>query len=186
MIGIPGKAGEAHFRPERGIWKMHVHYFAYGSCMDETDFRRTVPEFHICGRALLPDYRLVFSKFGSGRQGGVADIIPAKGDQVQGVLYLFDEIFLPELDLREGVAEGMYERIEIDVLIRGCRQRAYTYQIIDKEAKEVKPSAAYARLIWNGMSRFATPDYQQRFQTRLKQDFGLCLPSSAENDRRRH
>jgi cation transport regulator ChaC len=150
-----------------------IYYFAYGSCMDELDFKRTVGEFQTLGRAILPDYRLIFSLYGESRRGGVADVIPAKGEQVEGVLYTFDEKFLPLLDEREGVHAGNYERIEVAVWYEGERLTVYTYQVVDKAAEEIAPSLYYMGLILSGLQAYASDEYRLAFIRRMKDRFSL-------------
>lgn len=143
--------------------------------MDEKDFKRTISEFTSLGGATLYGYRLRFSLYGASREGGVADVVPATGREVQGVLYAFDDQYLPALDEREGVSVGMYERIEVDVEFEGEKRKAYTYQIIDKAEKEIKPSAYYAGLMLNGMKKYATSTYTKQFKEKLKNEFNLNM-----------
>lgn len=152
---------------------MSVHYFAYGSCMDEVDFKRTVSEFKTLGSATLKDYRLAFTLYGESRSGGVADVISCAGEEVQGVLYEFPKELLPNLDQREGVHSGMYERIEVEVEHQGKAMQVYTYQVINKAKDELAPSQHYLQLILNGMTKFATDTHQKRFVERVHQLFGM-------------
>ncbi|GAA0376346.1 gamma-glutamylcyclotransferase family protein [Bacillus horti] len=152
-----------------------IYYFAYGSCMDQVDFTRTIAEFEVLGSAILKNYRLAFTLYGESRYGGVADVVRSLGDEVQGVLYSFAQEELPHLDQREGVHLGKYERIEVDIHFQGKRVRAYTYQVVDKAQQEIAPSAYYAGLMINGMSKFATEEYKKSFTNRLQQGFGLKL-----------
>ncbi|WP_202081369.1 gamma-glutamylcyclotransferase family protein [Caldalkalibacillus salinus] len=152
---------------------MAEYYFAYGSCMDEVDFRRTVPEFRTLGGAILKDYRLVFSMYGESRAGGVADVIPSSGHEVQGVLYKFPKKHLPDLDKREGVDSGAYERIEVDVLLRHKSIRAYTYQVVNKAKSEIAPSPYYLGLMVNGMTKYCSPTYRKHFIERVKEELDV-------------
>jgi cation transport regulator ChaC len=149
--------------PLRGGTVMSIHYFAYGSCMDEVDFKRTVEEFKILGAATLRNYRLGFSLFTEGRAGGVADVIPCEGEEVQGVLYSF----------REGVHTGSYERIEVEVEHQGKKMKVFTYQVVSKAEKEFAPSQHYFELIMNGLNKFATENHRSDFTKRLQQQFGI-------------
>jgi cation transport regulator ChaC len=154
---------------------MSIYYFAYGSCMDELDFKRTVEEFQVLGSAIIPNYRLAFTLYGASRQGGVADIVSSNGDQVQGVLFQFPDRFLAKLDEREGVPTKVYERIELLVYHRGNLLKACTYQVIDKSEKEIAPAEAYLQLMMNGMNKFASNEYQAKFKEKIKQDFGILM-----------
>lgn len=47
----------------RGCVFLLVHYFAYGSCMDEKDFQRTISNYKKMGLAFLMNYRLAFTRY---------------------------------------------------------------------------------------------------------------------------
>jgi cation transport regulator ChaC len=138
-----------------------VLYFAYGSCMSDVDFLRTVPEFDRVGSAVLPDYRVAFTVHADSRNGGVADIVPAAGETVEGVLYEFPACHLPLLDEREGVAEGMYRRFEVEVVANGRPVRVQTYEVVNKAPEELAPSQSYRDIILHG-SDLATPAYVEK------------------------
>jgi cation transport regulator ChaC len=150
-----------------------VHYFAYGSCMDEQDFKRTVEEFTTLGSATLKDYRLSFSLYGHSRAGGVADVVHSPGEEVQGVLYEFPDEWLNNLDLREGVPDQMYERIGVEVEHKGELVSAYTYQVVNKAKKELTPNEAYVQLMLNGMDKYATKAYLANFKANLSKQFNI-------------
>lgn len=157
---------------------MHVFYFAYGSCMDEQDFRRTVPEFKVIGGAVLKDYKLAFTLFGESRNGGVADIVYHPGAKVEGVLYSMPITYLPQLDSREGVDKGMYERFEVEVKHGSQLIQAYTYQVVKKAKKEIKPSEYYVSLIMNGLKAHGSTKYIENVQHKLKKDFNMDVKNS--------
>lgn len=133
-------------------------YFAYGSCMSE-DFARSVPEFTCLGRAVLRDYKLAFTRYSNTRGGGVADIVPVKGAIVEGVLYDLGSELLPELDVREGVKSGAYQRIRVQVESPIGLQRAWTYEVTEKEEEELPPTTEYAQLVLSGARPVVSPAY---------------------------
>lgn len=141
-------------------------YFAYGSCMSE-DFARSVPEFACLGHAVLRDYRLAFTRYSSSRGGGVADILPAKNSTVEGVLYELDSDLLPELDVREGVKSGAYQRLKVTVETPYGQRRAWTYEVIEKEEEELPPTAEYARLILSGAMPVVSHAYFKRLKAHI-------------------
>ncbi|MBI5166179.1 MAG: gamma-glutamylcyclotransferase [candidate division NC10 bacterium] len=77
-------------------------YFAYGSNMDSEQMRERCPESRFITTARLKDFRLVFSRWSEGWDGGVADIEPSKGDVVEGVVYEISATDLASLDSYEG------------------------------------------------------------------------------------
>ncbi|MFC7441356.1 gamma-glutamylcyclotransferase family protein [Laceyella putida] len=152
-----------------------LHYFAYGSCMDEHSFKGTVGagNYSVLGVASLPDYRLAFTLYSEHRQGGVADIVAAKGERVEGVLYLLHPDALPDLDKREGVDIGHYRRIRVKVWHQGSLVEAETYTVVNKASEEIKPSEAYLKLIYNGAVGQLSPAYRRRLAEQWNKRFGV-------------
>jgi cation transport regulator ChaC len=125
-------------------------YFAYGSCMNLEDFHRTVPGAEAVGTAVLKNYRLAFTMYSHTRRGGVADIVPSKGSQVEGVLYELTPVEFEWLDSREG-APVFYRRKRVRVERQdGSVVWATTYEVTRKSVDEWQPSREYALIIWEG------------------------------------
>lgn len=145
---------KAEFVPS-GDWRMHrkgrgwLPYFAYGSCMNRNSFMIDVPQFCVIGRAVLPDYRVGFTRYFHQKWGGgVADIVPSPGSETEGVLYLIPPELLPNLDAREG--EGIsYSREIVKVKAGDQFIEAITYMVIDRKPDQA-PSQAYRQTILDG------------------------------------
>jgi cation transport regulator ChaC len=152
-----------------------MYYFAYGSCMDEESFRSTVGEenYEVMGKARLPGHRLAFTRWSRKWQGGVADIVPSPGDEVEGVLYKLKPDAWDSLDQREGVPLGHYRRMEVDVEWKGEKIRAVTYTVVDKATEEFAPSPAYRRAILNGVERFLSRSYREKLLRAWRERFGV-------------
>jgi hypothetical protein len=139
-------------------------YFAYGSCMSEKDLARTVKAKKI-GTATLYDYKLGFTRYSIGREGGVADIVPSPSDYVEGVL--FEVPNFKGLDKREG-HPTIYRRKRVKVLMNEFQvfTYAYTYEVLEKsiiDPKEYAPSEYYKGLIFEGAKALS-----QEYQSLLK------------------
>ncbi len=135
-------------------------YFAYGSCMSLKDLARTV-DAKLLGPATLNDYRLAFTKYSKGRQGGVADVIPAAGDYVEGVLFEVDDF--QELDKREG-APKFYQRTLVEVVpVNSNPVSVTTYTVVKKSTKDIKPSKEYLRIILDGATNLSA-EYQEKLR----------------------
>lgn len=132
-------------------------YFAYGSCMNLKDIRRTTPAEFVSAATLF-DYKLAFTRYSAGRKGGVADVVAAVGDYVEGVLFRISD--LKALDAREG-APYCYKRRKIKVLVHGTMKFAtvWTYEVVNKEEFEINPSEHYKKLIREGAQRFLSKEY---------------------------
>ena len=142
---------------ERGV----AWYFAYGSNMQRATFegrRGMRPTESLCGR--LTGYRLCFDlPIGSGERG-VANLAADEKECVCGVLYLVSSEELERLDRTEGVGNGYYERIEVDVEGRdGVMVRAWTY-VSTNGVTGRKPSQRYVGLLLEGAREHGLPpDY---------------------------
>ncbi|WP_304459502.1 gamma-glutamylcyclotransferase family protein [Alicyclobacillus sendaiensis] len=139
-------------------------YFAYGSCMNERDFRRTCPAAHmLCEDAILFGHRLAFNGYSAHRNGGVANIVPARGHTVHGVLWWVPERELKRLDRREG-APHVYRRLFVFVRCAGEWEEAETYVLVHPLPYEIAPSDEYARIILGGI---VNPTYRRRVEQHI-------------------
>ena len=116
-------------------------YFAYGANLSKTDMARRCPGCIPLQRALLPDHRLVFR--------GVADIVPAEGETVQGAFYRITPEHLDALDDFEGMPY-LYIRKEMTVLLEdGNEAKAILYQMTNRKTFS-RPGLSYLVMIIEG------------------------------------
>jgi len=97
--------------------KRPVYYFAYGSNMNPERVKGRGVRYKWYKRALLKGYKLAFNKRrekGAAAGTAAANIVPAEGEVVEGVLY---ELVEPEIDYR-GLdrAEGYPNHYTIEIL----------------------------------------------------------------------
>lgn len=107
-----------------------------------------------CGRAWLPEYRLVFDK--RGRDGSAkANLRREPGAHVWGVLYTLAPGDWETLDR----SESGYARLAVSVLTQtaGESTRAETYQSEQRLADE-RPRASYLRMVVEGARAEGLPD----------------------------
>jgi hypothetical protein len=79
-----------------------LYYFAYGSNMDAKQMRDCCPNSTRVGIGILQDYKIGFSRFSSGRDSAVADVLMSSGDCVWGIIYKTTDEDLARLDVYEG------------------------------------------------------------------------------------
>jgi gamma-glutamylcyclotransferase len=79
-------------------------YFAYGSNMNEQQFKQRCPSSYFLCRAKVSDYRFVITS------RGYASVLKEKGSTVYGVLCAITELDEKELDRKEEVQENIYRR----------------------------------------------------------------------------
>ena len=137
---------------------MAVKYFAYGSNMAEAVMTERSRRHRFLGVARLPDHRLMFNRRSIRTGSGVADVVPASGESVWGVLYELDDAGLAALDRKEG-HDWAYVRepLVVELSADGSRQRAVTYTVKEKEPVEVEPSADYLEGIISAASERGLP-----------------------------
>ena len=132
-------------------------YFAYGSNMSGAILRERRGLAPLaCRPATLADYRLVFTlPIGPGERG-VANVEPAPGESICGVLYLLSAEDCARLDRTEGVPR-FYQRHTVEVLASGGeRIPSYTYRS-EFRAEGRKPSARYLGLLLDGCREHCLP-----------------------------
>lgn len=131
-------------------------YFAYGSNMNWLQMQDRCPSARFLHRALLPDYKLAFTRKSIKRGCGVADVVSARGQNAWGVVYQISNLDVENLDRSEGFRSGReensYWRRECLVLLEGDEhrpQRVFTY-FGDPQWKPPRPNAEYKELILSG------------------------------------
>ena len=136
-------------------------YFAYGSNMSRTQMGDRCPGHGRGLAARLPGYRLAFDRYSTRRGGGhVADILEAPiSSNVWGIVWSVEARHLEALDGFEGVARGVYRRIDVRVETADGGLDAVAYRIC-APGEEGLPSRAYLDLLLEGAVEFAFPsDY---------------------------
>ncbi|QFG05325.1 gamma-glutamyl cyclotransferase [Bacillus phage 055SW001] len=142
-------------------------YFAYGSCMDIEDLRRTTPA-EVVTRGVLNDYRLAFTRYSRGRKGGVADIVHSVGDYVEGVVFRVQD--LAALDAREGCPKAYRRRRACIVagVVHPQLMNVWTYEVVNKSREEIAPSETYQNLIMSGADKYLSKEYRKELKRNLK------------------
>ena len=124
-----------------------MYYFAYGSNLNKRQMKERCPEAKPLFTATLHHYKLVFLGWSRKWRGGVASIMPFRGEKVVGGIYEVSEACLKRLDNFEGPS---YRRQNIKVNTElGDLVETVTYVKI-RELEEGKPSPEYLSLIQQG------------------------------------
>jgi hypothetical protein len=135
-------------------------YFAYGSNMDWSRMRDRCARAQFLLKSLLPDYDLQFTRTSRKLKCGTADIVPAPGKSVWGVVYHLEVEDRRRLDEKEGVGIGAYRPENIRVYGEGEQKRplaAFTYVVSAKESPRPKPSRAYLEHLLEGAEKWQLP-----------------------------
>ena len=138
-------------------------YFAYASNMSRAQMKSRAGEIFEEHVAKLENYKLVFNKKARGGSA-TANIRPAPGLAVEGVLYKINEAAFRALDRFEGAPQH-YRRIEINVTSGNGQKIAAQAFIATKVDKGLRPAPHYLKTILDGAREHGLPeDYLQKIQ----------------------
>jgi len=132
-----------------------VWHFAYGSNMNRAQMRSRAGNILEEHNAYLPNFELRFNKRVRGGTAG-ANVQPAPGKTVHGVLYKIDEGALRSLDRYEGVPEH-YRRIEVPVTPDDGQPVPAQVYIASKVEKGLRLAAHYLQAILEGAGEHSLP-----------------------------
>ena len=136
-------------------------YFGYGSNLDIDRLHENCPSARLVLPARLADHRLAFTRKSELKwHGGVADILPAPGDEVWGAVWAIDGEHSRALDEQEGLFRDPpgYERYPVTVTTEGgdeitCR----CYRVVAPDPQGFAPSPAYKATLLRGAHALALP-----------------------------
>lgn len=132
-------------------------YFAYGSNMPSAQMAERCPGAVALGAARLRGRRLAFNAWSERRGGLVADVPPAPGGGVWGVLWRVTEAHAAALDRYEGVARGQYRRASVRVERPGGGETDAFAYVIRAPGVEGPTTAAYRALLVEGAREHGLP-----------------------------
>jgi gamma-glutamylcyclotransferase (GGCT)/AIG2-like uncharacterized protein YtfP len=131
-------------------------YFAYASNMNTAQMRSRAGEFAESRVARLENYELAFNKKVRGGTAA-ANIRPAQGSAVIGVLYKIHESAYRNLDRFEG-APIHYRRIQVTVVDGNGQSVTADAYIATKVEKGLRPAGHYLKTILDGAEEHKLPE----------------------------
>jgi gamma-glutamylcyclotransferase (GGCT)/AIG2-like uncharacterized protein YtfP len=152
----------------RGSEKV-VRYFTYGSNMSLTQITDRMPTARFVGTGRLPGYRLVFGTTGTIFRDSVATIYPDQNSEVWGGIAEVSEHDLNRMDFYEGVQQGEYARIKVNVesASSGMLEQLPTY-CSQRRVREGRPSPEYLGRLLSGALELGLPNHYLEFLQSLK------------------
>jgi gamma-glutamylcyclotransferase (GGCT)/AIG2-like uncharacterized protein YtfP len=136
-----------------------VHYFAYGSNMSSRAIAGRCPSARLVSKAILRDHRLMFFLEDESWAGGVAGVLPATGQVVEGVIYTLAEVDLVALDRYEAIEDDDYVRAQRRVhLPEGASQLCWIYLPGRDADRPVAPSQRYLDALLEGAREHGLSD----------------------------
>lgn len=141
-------------------------YYAYGSNLDPEQMKERCPSYEFRCLALLPGFRLAFTRYSESRGSWVADAVEDDASTgVWGVVYDVSEEDLERLDACEGYhgkgKNNAYDRYCTNVLEDGDEDRplrVLIYVVSKKSDKEHPPREDYLRHIISGAEHWGLPE----------------------------
>jgi len=142
------------------IMKDRILYFGYGSNLNKSDLdawckkKGYTPIWILSGRlAILKDYKIDFNYYSFERQGGTANIMEAKGEQVEGVVYELLQEDLDKIAEKEGAPKYYNEiRITVGLIDESQLGNVITFKVVkERETTEFQqPTRKYLQIIIDG------------------------------------
>jgi hypothetical protein len=150
FIDTPGGGG--YGSPKKG----GTAIFSFGSNLDILQIKTRCPDAELLFKGTAYDKELRYSLYAEGRDGGVADLLDAKGKVSYGLVVKLNDKDLESLD---GIECGIshYKRIELEFFDdNGNSYQGYCYDVIDKRP-DIAPSKYYEWLIYSGAYQLNVP-----------------------------
>lgn len=123
-----------------------MHYFAYGSNMNWPQMQRRCPSARFVCVARLAGYQFGITRHSRLRDCGTANVFPAPGKEVWGIVYDVGEDDLLRLD---GFEDG-YRREFLSVRDTAGQPLSVLVYVAELEPNVPPPNAEYKRLIIEG------------------------------------
>jgi len=133
-----------------------IWYFAYGSNMSRAQMRSRAGTVLSEQPARLENYELVFNKKARGGTA-TANIRPAAGRVVHGLLYQIPESSFRSLDRFESVPEH-YRRIEVTVTDSAGKKLPAQVYIAANVETGLRPASHYLKTILEGAGEHGLPE----------------------------
>jgi gamma-glutamylcyclotransferase len=130
-------------------------YFAYGSNMDPAQMDSRAPGATVVGPGRLDGFRLEFSIYSSGWDGGVANLEPDEKAHVWGVLWDVSDDDLRALDTYEG-HPTFYRREDVTVAGPAGSVEACTYRVAHQKGF-VPPTDRYLHRVVSAIRLHGLP-----------------------------
>lgn len=134
-----------------------IDYFAYGSNLSKQRMLHRLDQIPASQPARLRHYRLAFNCHVG--QEFYANVMPSEGDNVWGAIYLCDRRAMLTLDHYEGVAEGCYRRMRVEIETASGEPRQVEIYLTAKSQllRNGRPSSEYLDRIIVGAKEHALP-----------------------------
>lgn len=132
-----------------------LHYFAYGSNMNWPQMQRRCPSAQFVCVARLVNYEFGITRHSRLRNCGTANVFPAHGKEVCGIVYDVSEADLVTLDSFEDGYRR--ELMPVYALGDGTQPLLVLIYVAEIETNVPRSNAEYKRLILEGARHWSLP-----------------------------
>jgi gamma-glutamylcyclotransferase len=137
-------------------------YFGYGSNLLRQRILLQNPSAVFDTIARLDNYKLDFNYPSKTWNGAAATIIESQGDHVWGAVWCINISDMPNLDKQEGVESGIYEPIQVQVVVRELNEHVESvecrsYRLLKTDHEDHRPSPQYLDVIVRGAVDIGLP-----------------------------
>lgn len=141
-------------------------YFAYGSNLSTDQMKRRCPGSRVVEVGCLKNHRLAFTRYSTGWNGGVADVVP---DLIHDVWGLIHEVTTYDLEKNLDEYEGcpdFYRRAQMPIqTVSGKILTAWVYSVVHK-SDFVAPTMEYMTIIKKAAEELRFPEtYRSYLET---------------------
>ena len=140
-------------------------HFGFGSNLQMSFLKEILPSAEFIQKAYIPNYEIQFNFFSKIQNAGISNIMPAPGKMVHGALFEVPEQELLDLDVKEGVYIGDYERQTFVALgDDGKWHEADLYRVIDPQGP-FRPAKNYVKGMLDGARELnLDPSYVKKIE----------------------
>lgn len=117
-------------------------YFAYGSNLSVAQMQRRCSSAEVVSSGRLCGFRLAFTFYSTGWEGGVADVTHSEDGEVWGLVFDLTEADLQRLDRFEGVPTH-YERFQADIEVTDKTLHNVWVYAVSAKQQFIRPTSAY-------------------------------------------
>lgn len=127
-----------------------MYYFAYGSNMNIKNLEKYLKNCNalITGIGELKNYSFRYNRQNNSfpTKKSRANIVKRKGSTVYGLIFDIDDIVLNMLNIKEGVEEKIYKKINVIVNSGGEKFKCLSYTMVNP-GDIIEPPVKYKKLI---------------------------------------
>lgn len=126
-----------------------MYYFAYATDLNRRQLAKLCPDSRPLFKAVLPNFKLIFTGWSRKTRGGTASVKPYQGEKVPGAVYELSDLDLRKLD-REMASPVERTRVTALVISDDGDSAKAAFYVNRQQSEETEPSRDYLTEIQQG------------------------------------